>query len=85
MSDFFLKSTYLHLHPHRKLITAQAKQPNHLHIVSFVPLNLVNDIIDGRQISLMDVVLTGPLVNISKLKSYLHVNEIVREIEKELE
>ncbi|CAO3701284.1 unnamed protein product [Rhizopus stolonifer] len=57
------------------LIGKQAKLPGHLHITHCIPLGNLNKLINGRKISLMDILLTGPLVGVSKLKSFLQINE----------
>lgn len=62
---------------YRQLINAQAKGPNQLHIISYLPLRALNEIIHNRRITLIDILMTKSLVNFGKLRSFLQVNEIV--------
>ncbi|CEG75061.1 hypothetical protein RMATCC62417_10169 [Rhizopus microsporus] len=59
-----------------QLINAQAKGPNQLHIISYLPLRALNEIIRNRRITLIDILMTKSLVNFGKLRSFLQVNEI---------
>ncbi|RCH87989.1 hypothetical protein CU097_000789, partial [Rhizopus azygosporus] len=59
-----------------QLINAQAKGPNQLHIISYLPLRALNEIIHNRRVTLIDILMTKSLVNFGKLRSFLQVNEI---------
>ncbi|ORE03671.1 hypothetical protein BCV72DRAFT_244201 [Rhizopus microsporus var. microsporus] len=59
-----------------QLINAQAKGPNQLHIISYLPLRALNEIIHNRCITLIDILMTKSLVSFGKLRSFLQVNEI---------
>ncbi|KAI9272003.1 hypothetical protein BY458DRAFT_166259 [Sporodiniella umbellata] len=60
----------------RKLVTDQAKKPNHIHISSTIPLDVLNDLIADRQTSLLEVTFSQSLVDASKLKGFLQINEV---------
>lgn len=63
---------------YRKLISLASNQTNEIRVTYTVPLKALNQILLGRSISFMSIVPKDRYIDVSKLKSFYQVNEMVK-------